>query len=118
MTNTKTSGLPLLPSHKFIAYRVSLELLVAVRAAKIRDAKLADQALRAAKSASLNIAECAGRVSRADKARVAAIARGEVVEAAAAVEIAELAGDAEAGSRERVILVADRLVAILTAFIR
>src|ERR1700722_8332646 len=65
-----------------------------VRAAEIRDAKLRDQAMRAAKSAALNIAEAAGRVSRADRARVFAIARGEAMEAAAAVEIAVLSGDA------------------------
>jgi four helix bundle protein len=44
--------------------------------------------MRAAKSACLNAAEGAGRVSRADKARVFGIARAEAGEAAAAVEIA------------------------------
>jgi hypothetical protein len=48
---------------------VALELLAAVRAAAVRDAKLRDEALRSAKSACLNTAEGAGRVSRLDKAR-------------------------------------------------
>ena len=47
------------------------DLLVAVRAAAIRDAKLRDEATRAAKGACLNCAEAAGRVTRPDKARVA-----------------------------------------------
>ena len=74
--------------------------------------------MRASKSACLNIAEAAGRVSRPDKARVMAIARGEAVEAVAAVEIAELAGEAAAGSSARCNAVGDRLVALLTGFVR
>src|SRR5664280_1271367 len=82
-----------LPHHRLVVYRKSLELLAAVRAAQIRDAKLRDEALRAAKGTCLNIAEGAGRVTRADKARAYAIARGECVECVAAVEIAGSAGD-------------------------
>ncbi len=95
-----------------------MELLKVVRDAGIRDSKLADQALRAAKSACLNCAEGAGRVSRADKARVFAIARGEAIEAVAAVEIAAIAGDADPEAPARCLPIANRLVALLTAFIR
>ena len=63
------AGSPLLPHHKLIAYGVARDLLLAVRAADIRDAKLRDEALRSAKSAALNCAEGAGRVTQADKAR-------------------------------------------------
>jgi 23S rRNA-intervening sequence protein len=63
---------------------VSLELLVLTRNAAIKDPKLRDQAMRAAKSVCLNTAEAAGRTSPADKARVFGIARGEVLEVAAA----------------------------------
>ena len=73
-----------LPHHKLHAYDVALRLLEAVRSAKIRDCHLRDQAMRTAKSACLNAAEGAGRVSRADKARAFAIARAEAGEAAAA----------------------------------
>src|SRR5919198_1616135 len=88
-----------LPHQKLIAYSVARDLVVAVVTARIRDAGLRDQALRAAKSAALNCAEGAGRVSLADKARAFAIARGEAGECAAAVEIASLCGDASAASR-------------------
>ncbi len=50
-----------LPHHRLTAYGVALELLRAVRTAEIRDRALRDQAMRAAKSACLNIAEAAGR---------------------------------------------------------
>ncbi len=109
---------PLLPHHKLIAYGVARDLLLAVRAAEIRDAKLRDEALRSAKSAALNCAEGAGRVSRADKARAFTIARGEAVEAAAAVEIAALCGEARAEAAREVARLANRLVALLTGLVR
>lgn len=77
---------------------------------------LRDQALRAAKSACLNIAEGAGRVSLADKARAYAIARGEAGEAAAAVEIAGCAASGVAA--ERCNQLAARLVALLKGLVR
>jgi four helix bundle protein len=74
--------------------------------------------MRAAKSAALNIAEGAGRSSPADRARVFAIARGEAMEAAAAIEIAVLAGDASSVALEACLPVADRLMALLTGLCR
>ena len=59
---------PKLPQHKLIAYEVSLRLLEAVMRSRIVDSNLRNQALRAAKSACLNCAEGAGRVTPADKA--------------------------------------------------
>ena len=109
---------PVLPHHKLIAFGVARSLLLAVIACRIRDAKLRDEALRSAKSACLNCAEGAGRVTRADKARSFAIARAECVEAAAAVEIALLCGDAAAEPAREVARVADRLVALLTGLVR
>ncbi len=109
---------PVLPHHRLIAWSVAKSLLLAVLACRIRDAKLRDEAVRSAKSACLNIAEGAGRVTRADKARSFAIARAETVEAAAAVEIAALCGDAPAGAAAEVARVADRLVALLTGLVR
>jgi four helix bundle protein len=107
-----------LPHHKLLAWHVAVELLAAVRNTQIRDATLRDHALRSAKSACLNCAEGAGRVSRADKARAFGIARAEAVEAAAAVEIALVAGDAIAQPANAVPAIADRLVALLTGLIR
>ena len=118
MTNPTTTPRSRLPHHKLVAYHVAVELLLAVKAAGIRDAKLRDEATRAAKSACLNCAEGAGRVTRPDKARAFAIARGETVEAVAAVEIAALSGEADADAAARCVPIADRLVALLTGLIR
>ena len=107
-----------LPHHNLIAYQVALELLDAVVAAGIKDSGLRDQALRAAKSAALNIAEAAGRCSPKDQARVFMIARGEAVEAVAAVEIAVRCGDARQAAFKRAQPLASRLVALLTGLIR
>ncbi len=114
MTDSPTPSRSQLPHHKLIAYGVAVELLVAIKAANIKDATLRDQALRAAKSACTNTAEASGRVTRADKSRALAIARGEAVEAIAALEIAELTGDAIPGSTAKAVPIAERLVALLT----
>jgi four helix bundle protein len=93
-------------------------MLVLVRDAGIRDVKLRDEALRAAKGACLNVAEGAARVTRADKARAFTIARGEIVEACAALEIAALLDCARREDATRVAVLADRVVAMLTRLIR
>ena len=107
-----------LPHHNLVAYRVAVDLLVAVRDARLRDAGLREQAMKSAKSACLNIAEAAGRVSRADRARVFGIARGEVVEVCAAVEIAGVLGDTSPETVRRCLAVGSRLVALLTGLMR
>lgn len=107
-----------LPHHRLLAYKKALQLLAAVRAAQIRDAKLKDEALRAAKGTCLNLAEGAGRVSRADKARAYAIARGECVEAVAATEIAAEAGDAVLQAAADVVALGNELYLMLGALIR
>ena len=109
---------PSLPHHRLHAFGVARELLVAVRDARIRSSSLRDQALRAATSVCLNCAEGAGRVTRADKARAFTVARGEAVEAAAAVEIAALLGDASDEDAQRVAVLVDRIVGMLTRLIR
>ncbi|WP_242347021.1 four helix bundle protein, partial [Anaeromyxobacter terrae] len=100
------------------AFSVARDLLLSVLRCSIRDAKLRDEAVRSAKSACLNCAEGAGRVTRADKARAFAIARAEAVEAAAAVEIAALCGDTSAARADEVARIASRLVALLTGLVR
>ena len=112
--NTNASTHSLLPHHRLHVYGFAVQLLAAVRDAGIRDSDLRDQALRAAKSAVLNVAEGAARISPRDKARAFAIARGEAAEAAAAVEIASLCGDASTESASRVIALANSVVAMLT----
>jgi four helix bundle protein len=107
-----------LPHHRLLAYKKSLELLAAVRGAQIRDAKLRDEALRAAKGTCLNLAEGAGRVTRADKARAYAIARGECVEAVAATEIAGQGGDAFDDAVALVVELGNELYLMLGGLVR
>ena len=107
-----------LPHETLIAYAVAVELLTAVREAGIADPKLRDQALRAAKSACLNIAEAAGRQKGNDQRRVYTIARAEACEAAAAVHIAEIAHECHVGSSDRASVVANRLYSLLMGLIR
>ncbi len=95
-----------------------MELVVAVKEARISDAKLRDEALRAGKGAVLNIVEAVGRVSRADKARVFGIARGEATEVVAAVELAALLGDADRVASVRCVELGGRLIALLTGLMR
>jgi four helix bundle protein len=79
-----------LPHEKLIAYQAARQLLSLVREARISNPRIREQALNAASSACLNIAEATGRSGSADQKRVYAIARGEVCEAAAALDIAAL----------------------------
>ena len=111
-------GHRLLPHHRLRVYGMAIEMLVFVRDAQVRDVKLRDEALRAAKGACLNIAEGAARVTRSDKARAFTIARGEIVEACAALEIAALLDSAREEDAERIAKLADGIVAILTRLIR
>jgi four helix bundle protein len=116
--NDALHAVPVLPHHRLIAFEVAKQLLLAVRDSHIRDAKLRDEATRSAKSACLNTAEGAGRVTRADKARAFAIARAEATEAAAAVEIAALCGDCSEAAALETARIADRLIALLTGLCR
>lgn len=107
-----------LPHHRLVVWGVARELHALVRGACIRDTELRNQALRSAKSCCLNVAEGAGRFSRADKARAFAIARAEAVECVAAVEIAGEGGDVGAEVVEGALALGDRAVAMLTRLIR
>ncbi|WP_394846629.1 four helix bundle protein [Pendulispora brunnea] len=118
MTDQNMTPRSALPHHSLVAYQVAVEFLLAVKRANIRDAKFRDEAVRAAKSVCLNSAEGAGRVTRADKARAFAIARGEAVEAVAAVEICALAGDVEQDAADECVVIARRLLALLTRLSR
>ena len=106
-----------LPHHRLNAYTTALSFLLAVKDAQVRDRELRSQALRAAKSVCLNIAEGAGRVTRADKARAYTVARGELVEAVAAVEIALASGDAHREATARVLSLGAELYAVLSKLV-
>jgi len=103
---------------KLIAWQVACELLRVVRDARISDSKLRDQAMRAAQSACLDIAEANGRFSPADRRRVFAIARGEATEAAAAVQVAAIAGTCPEASANDARRVGGRVAALLSGLIR
>ena len=107
-----------LPHQRLIVYQRALQLLVAVKAAGIRDQSTRDQAMRAARSVCLNIAEGASRWTKPDKRRAYVIARGEASEAAAAVEVAVQSGDAAPAALPAVHCLANEVVAMLTAMIR
>jgi len=107
-----------LPHQKLIAYQVARQLVVCVRDAKITDSKLRDQAMRAAISVCLNIAEADGRTSNPDKARVFGIARGESCEAVAALDVASAAGYCSPESAQAATSLGLRLYALLTALSR
>ena len=81
-----------LPHERLDAFAVAQELVVhaALHHARLRGlpGEAGPQLERALVSAALNIAEGAGREGVRDRARVFAIARGEVCEAAAALSVA------------------------------
>ncbi len=107
-----------LPHETLVAFQVASELLVLIRDTEIADSGLRDQALRAARSACLNVSEAASRESIADQKRVYAIARGEAGEATAAIQIAALAGDCPREAGEKATLIGRRLYGLLTGLIR
>jgi four helix bundle protein len=115
MTNFESGYLPY---ERLLAWQEARKLVSAVREASISDARLRDQALRAATSACLNIAEGVGRRGAADKARVYAIARGESCEAAAALDIAMAAGLCRAEEAQRGVRHAKAVHALLSGLIR
>jgi four helix bundle protein len=89
-----------------------------VAGVRIGDAAQREQARKSAASAARNIAEAAGRWSRADKSRVYAIARGEVCEACAAVEIAEALGACSAEDAASVQALGKRVSDMLSRLVR
>ncbi|MFN2547023.1 MAG: four helix bundle protein [Myxococcales bacterium] len=103
---------------KLIAWQVACALLRLVCEARISDARLRDQAMRAAQSACLNIAEANGRFSLADRRRVFAIARGEATEAAGAVQIAAISGACTEAAANEARRLGGRVAALLTGLIR
>jgi four helix bundle protein len=79
---------------------------------------MADQLRRSSASAVLNIAEAANRVAAGEKRQRFSIARGEVGEAAAALELAGALGLAPAEEVEAARVLAGRVGAMLTQLIR
>ena len=81
------------------------------------NAALADQLRRAALSIPLNVAEAAGKISAADRARYYATARGSAMECAAILDVCRALGvlSANRGSAKALLV---RIVAMLTKLCR
>ena len=108
------SPYPSLLHHRLRVWHRAVELVMLIHAHPIGDAELRDQANRAARSTALNIAEGAA-VRGAAKRRHFVIARGSVVEVAAAYELAAALG--ESLPQHQVEELASMLSAMLTGLI-
>jgi four helix bundle protein len=104
-----------LSHHRLIVWHKAMELVRLVKQAPIGDAELRDQAMRACRSAALNIAEGAA-LEGAAKRRHFGIARGSACETAAAYELAEAIG--EKLPVADVVSLAAEVAAMLTRLIR
>ncbi len=96
-----------------------LALTVAIGAEQPRgNAPLLDQLRRAATSITLNIAEGAGRIGKADAARTYAIARGSAMECAAVLDALLVMQVLDEGTHRRGCELLGRIVAMLTKLCR
>ena len=102
-----------LPHHRLQAWHVALELVRLVQAIRIGDAEDRSQARKAASARARNVAEGAARTSRADKARIYGIARGECGECVASLELAGAKGACAAADVAAVLELGARLSAML-----
>jgi four helix bundle protein len=112
----------MLSFQKLDVYRASIELLalvVRVTGEVPRGhAAILDQARRAASSVALNIAEGADCWGRGDAARVFAIARGEAMEVAAAIDVLVILDVVSDVDRAIATELLERVIAMLTKMCR
>jgi len=80
------------PHHRLDAFQVALDFVRLIKDVPIADSEMRKHARGSAGACARNLAEGAGRRSAADKARAYSIARGELCEAIASVEIDEALG--------------------------
>lgn len=109
------------PHHKLDAYRLAVEFAVAVRALVEHTprghANLADQLSRASVATVTNLAEGANRLGTGEKRQKFSIARGEVGEAAACIELAAALGLVPEPEAQAALARAGRIAAMLTQLI-
>ena len=111
----------MLSFQKLDVYQRAIEFLVLAR--RIRNqmskghADLADQLRRSAQSVPQNIAEGAGRTTRADKAKHYTIARGSAMESAAHLDVMHVGELIDAEHYARGMELLERVVAMLTRLI-
>ena len=106
------------PHHKLLAYDVALEFVRIIHATHISDAEQRKHARGSAGSCARNLAEGAGRRSRADKRRCYGIAHGELCESVSAVELDHAQGGCPVQELHAVYRVGSRLNAMLVSLTR
>lgn len=105
-------------------YQRSIELLAFAFVTEVSEsvprghAERIDQLLRASESIVRNIAEGAGRWSRADCAKHYKIARGEAMETAASLDVMRVRKLLEPAQHEHALGLVSQVVAMLTALIK
>lgn len=106
---------------KLDVYRCSIDFLALVhrlrRTLPKGNAELADQLRRSAQSITQNVAEGAGKASRADKAKYFSIARGSATESAAHLDVMKVEELVDGTAYEAAMQLLERLVAMLTRLI-
>jgi four helix bundle protein len=106
------------PHHKLLAYEVALEFVRLIHATHLSDAEMRKHGRSSAGSCARNLAEGAGRRSRADKRRCYSIAHGELCEAVSAVEIDRALGGCPAAELQAVYQLGSRLNAMVVSLTR
>lgn len=108
----------MLSFQKLDVYKAAIEFLAlsleVIRQLPKGHADVADQLRRSAQSTPQNIAEGAGRRTRADKAKHYAIARGEAMESACTLDVIKTQGLIDGDRHARGIGLLERVVAMLT----
>jgi four helix bundle protein len=106
---------------KLDVYQRSIEFLVFARRVLVRlprgHGDLADQLRRSAQSIPQNIAEGAGKTTRADKAKHYTIARGSAMESAAHLDVMRVEELIDDERYARGVELLERVVAMLTKLI-
>ena len=106
------------PHHKLQAFEVALEFIRLVRATHIAEAENRKHARNSARSCARNLAEGAGRRSRADKKRAYGIAHAELTESVASVETDNAKGGCPDHELQAVYKLGSRLNAMLESLTR
>ena len=108
--------------HKLAAYDYAIKFLKLaleiIRQLPRGHADDADQLRRSAKSIARNIAEGAGRHSRADKIKHYAIARGEAVESACSLDVMRLEGTVSDQQYEIGMELIERVISTVSGLIK
>jgi len=106
------------PHHKLQAFEVALEFIRLINRTHISEAENRKHARASARSCARNLAEGAGRRSRADKRRCYSIAHGELTESVGCVEIDNAEGGCSEQQLQAVYKLGSRLNAMVTSLTR